>query len=100
MTSRQERGRHGQPFGTLEKIWKSNVPIKINLKNPSCLSILLYGSETWLLQDTFVQQINPFATSCYRVMLNTRRDEHVTNRAVYEAVKQQPHGQLRFLDIT
>ena len=53
-------------FWSLKKIWKSQhltEYIKINLFNASCVSILLYGSETWLINDRMKMKINDFANN-------------------------------------
>ena len=52
----------------LDKIWKSNhIPtqLKINIFRTSCVSILLYGCETWILSKTLEDYINSYATNCY-----------------------------------
>ena len=48
-------------------------------------------------------KINAFATSCYRVMLNIKRIDHVLNTTVYSMINTLPlihlvrHRQLKFL---
>ena len=68
----------------------------------SCL-ILLYGCESWVISQDMENKINAFATSCYRVMLNIKRIDHVLNTTVYSMTNTVPlihlvrHRQLKFL---
>ena len=39
----------------------------------TCVTILLYGCESWVISQDMENKINAFATSCYRVMLNIKR---------------------------
>ncbi len=51
------KNRIGQAWGAfwkLEKIWKSktiSTRMKINIFQTSCISILLYGCEAWILTE-------------------------------------------------
>jgi hypothetical protein len=88
--------RKGQAWGAfwkLKNIWKAtniDIKLKIRLFEASCLSILLYGSETWILTEKMKQSLNSFATNCYRVMLDVKRTDHLTNEYVYTRVNQKP----------
>ncbi|KAI8494388.1 hypothetical protein Bbelb_276140 [Branchiostoma belcheri] len=93
-------------FWKLLKIWRnSTFPIskKIKAFNVTCLSLLLYGCETWVLSRDMEDKINLFATSCLRIMLNIKRIDHVSNCEMYKATNTQPlivrvrQRQLRFI---
>ena len=59
-------------FWKLERLWRSpSLPIstKVKLFNTTCVTILLYGCESWVVSQDMECKINAFATSCYRVML-------------------------------
>ncbi len=66
--------RKGQACGVFWKmkdIWKSiknSLTLKINIIEASCLSILLYGSESWIITQKLADNLNSFATNCYRIM--------------------------------
>ena len=80
-------------FWKMEKIWKSktlSIRIKVCFFIASCISILSYGSETWILNQKQRAAIDSFATNAYRIMLNIKRTDHVTNEAIYGLVKQKP----------
>lgn len=88
--------RKGQAWGAyrqLSNIWKSKttpVHLKINIFKASCLSILLYGSETWVLTQKLRNELDSFATNCYRHILGIKRLDKVSNNEIYERVKQIP----------
>ena len=93
-------------FWKLEQLWKSphiSITTKVKLFNTTCVTILLYGCESWMISQDMENKINTFATSCYRVMLNIKRIDHVLNTTVYSMINTVPlihlvrHRQLKFL---
>ena len=95
-------------FWKLEQLWKSphiSITTKVKLFNTACVTIglLLYGCESWVISQDMENKINAFATSCYRVMLNIKRIDHVLNTTVYSMTNTVPlihlvrHCQLKFL---
>lgn len=56
----------------------------------SCLSTLLYGSETWELDQKLQLVLNSFETIFYRHILGIIPLYKVTNKSIYEKVKQEP----------
>ena len=91
----------------LEQLWKSphiiSIATKVKLFNTTCVTILLYGCESWVISQDMENKINAFATSCYRVMLNIKRIDHVLNTTVYSMTNTVPlihlvrYRQLKFL---
>ena len=90
----------------MKNIWKSTtIPIhlKINIFRASCLSILLYGSESWIITSKIEKTLNSFATSCYRIILNIKQLDKISNNTTYKIVEQEPltqtiqRRQLRFI---
>ena len=80
-------------FWKLKKIWYSRTTVlslKIRIFQASCISILLYGSETWILTDRMKNQLDSFATSCYRIMLGIKRTDKITNEWLYCRTGQIP----------
>ena len=75
----------------------------VKLFNTTCVTILLYGCESWVISQDMENKINAFATSCYRVVLNIKRIDHVLNTTVYSMTNTVPvihmvrHRQLKFL---
>jgi len=93
-------------FWKLEKIWRStsiSIVTKIKLFNTTCVTVLLYGCESWVISNNMENKINAFATSCYRIMLNIKRLDRVSNAQIYEMTSTCPlintvkQRQLRFL---
>ncbi|KAI8486540.1 spermatogenesis [Branchiostoma belcheri] len=93
-------------FWKLEKIWRSpsiSTSTKLKLFNTTCVTILLYGCESWVITGDMENKLNAFATSCYRVMLNIKRLDHVSNAWIYKLTNTRPlitmvrQRQLRFL---
>ena len=80
-------------FWKLERLWRSHViPIetKIRLFNTTCVTVLLYGCESWVISSNMESKINAFATSCYRIMLDIKRTDHIPNTQVYATTKTEP----------
>ena len=93
-------------FWKLERLWRSaGTPIttKVKLFKALCVTVLLYGCESWVITKDMENRINSFATSCYRIMLNIKRLDRVPNDRIYEMTESKPlieqvrMRQLRFL---
>ena len=93
-------------FWKLEQLWKSpRVPIatKVKLFSTTCVTIPLYGYESWVISQDMENKTNALTTSCFGVMLNIRCIDHVLNTTVYSMTNSVPlihlvrHGQLKFL---
>ena len=88
--------RHGlawSVFWKLERLWRSQtVPLKlkIDIFNLTCLSVLLYGSETWVISKEIESKLNSFQTRCLRIMLGIKRLDRVTNQQVYQTTSTSP----------
>ena len=86
---RTRKGKAWVAFWKLERIWKSQslpLEMKLRLFDASCLSILLYGCESWTISESQASSLNSFATSCFRIMLGYKRMDKVTNKHVLEIV--------------
>jgi hypothetical protein len=101
--------RKGQAWGAFWKmkdVFKSKtVPLglKIRIFEAACLSILLYGCESWIIDQKLKSTLDSFATNCYRIMLGIKRTDRVSNQRVYEMVNRcgltlrVQQRQLRFI---
>ena len=79
-------------FWKIKNIWIAKrlpTALKVRLCKASCLSILLYGCEAWTLTQQHKNILDSYATSCYRIMLNIKRLDLVTNEEVYSRVLNQ-----------
>jgi hypothetical protein len=81
-------------FNKLESIFhstKTPLNFKIRLFNAACVSILLYGCETWVLTKDMANDLDIFARKAYRIILGIRQSEtHWTNEKLYKEVKSEP----------
>ena len=90
---RRRRALAWTAFWKLEHLWKSSsipISIKIKLFNTTCVTILLYGCESWVISKDMESKINSFGTSCYRIMLNIKRIDKVPNATVYHLTEAVP----------
>ena len=78
--------------------------LKVRLFDASCISILLYGCETWVLISELENKLNVFARKAYRIMLDINQaDDHLTNQELYRITGQRPLSEtirLRQLQFT
>ena len=80
-------------FHKMSNIWQSKttpLKLKVNIFEVSCITVLLYGAETWIVTPVQMRSLDSFATSCYRIMLGISKRDHVTNATVYGKVNQLP----------
>ena len=56
----------------------------------TCVTILLYGCESWIISKDMENKINSFGTSCYRIMLNIKRIDKVPNVTIYNLTETVP----------
>jgi hypothetical protein len=86
------RTRKGQAWGAFWKmkdVFRSKslrIGLKMKIFKAACLTILLYGCESWILNEKLAKSLDSFATSCYRIMLNIKRLDKITNEEVYKRV--------------
>ena len=67
------------------------MKFKIRLFNAACVSILLYGCETWILNDRIKIKLDIYARKCYRIMLDINQQEtRMTDESLYETVGEVP----------
>ena len=71
VTSKGESRLLGMHSGSWNNFGRVHTyPLQQKLFNTTCVTILLYGCESWVISQDMENKINAFATSCYRVMLN------------------------------
>jgi hypothetical protein len=82
---------------------KPSISFKMRLFSAACISILLYGCESWILTAALADKLDIFARKCYRVILGIcQKDDHVRNEDLYKRAGQAPiseqirHRQLKF----
>ena len=70
---------------------KPTVKIKLRIFNAACVSILLYGCESWTVSSTQLKSLDVFARKCYRMMIGINQSEdHITNEKLYQLASSRP----------
>ena len=89
--------RIGLAWGAFNKLksvlsaQKLNLDLRIRFFNAACISILLYGCESWILTEALRDKLDIYARTCYRIMIGIRQSiEHLTNQELYNHVNQAP----------
>ena len=80
-------------FWKLERLWKGSqlsISAKVKLFYTTCVTIFLYGCESWVLSLDMENKINAFATSCYRIMLGIKWQDCISNIAIYSMTNTEP----------
>jgi hypothetical protein len=80
-------------FVQLYRIWKNkNIRIKTKLKifNSNVKAILLYGCETWKVNNSITQKLRFFINRCLRRILNVRWPEVISNIMLWETTGETP----------
>ena len=67
---------------------------KLRVYNASVISVLLYGSETWPLNNTLAARLDGFDSRALRRIEGITWSQHVTNRALRTQTKQPPASRL------
>jgi hypothetical protein len=87
------RGLAWSAFASMERIWKAehlDLALKLRIFQASVLSVLLYGCESWVINDQLMSKINSFATSCYRALLGVGRLDKIANNEILTRVGKPP----------
>ena len=95
-TQNDLKQRKGKPWGAfwkLRKLWSSTAELqmKIDLFKASVLSVFLSASESRIVKINQEMQINAFQTICLRIILDIKREDHVSNEEVYRITGLRPH---------
>ena len=68
---------------------KQKLNFEIHLFKAGCISILLYGCDTWILTEALAEKLDILARACYHIKLGIKQSrDHVTNERLYEKVNQ------------
>ena len=74
-----------QALNKMNTIWKPDMSrdLKLRFFIATIESILLYGCETWTLNETLEKQLNGTYTRMLRKALNIHWSSHTTNEVLY-----------------
>ena len=69
---------------------KLTINTKFRLYNAACISILLYGCESWVLTEKDKNKLDVFHRTCLRIMMGYNQNEnHMTNEELYTSTGQR-----------
>ena len=89
-------GKARAAFISLNNIWKDNalsIKTKVKVFNSNVKSVLLYGSETWSLSQTWTRKLQSFINGCLRRILKIRWPDTIRNTSLWERTGQRPISQ-------
>ena len=75
---------------TMKSFPTNSISAEGKLFYTTCVTILLYGCESWVIFPDTESKINAFATSCYRIMLGIKRQDCKSNIAIYSMTNTEP----------
>ena len=71
-------------FKSILRSPKVKLNFQIRLIKVECISILMYGCETWILIEAFIEKLDIYARTWYRIILSIKQSrDHVKNQNMY-----------------
>lgn len=86
---RKRKGLAQGSFSMMKNIWSNdNIPLflKVRIFHATCIPILLYGCESWIINETCEKILNTFTTKCYRRLLKITKLDKIKNIIIYEQI--------------
>ena len=83
-------------FSMLNTVWRSNLirrKTKLRIFNSNVKSVLLYGSETWLMTEKLRARLQTFINKCLRKVMRIFWPDWITNKELWSATNQEPIDQ-------
>ena len=80
-------------FGRLWPVWRASAltrRTKLNIFNACVKSILMYGSETWMITKKNTTSIQTFVNKCLRIICGVFWPEIITNVNLWALTNQEP----------
>ena len=80
-------------FTMLNPVWRSTIirrKTKLLFFNSNVKSVLLYGSETWLMTEKLIARLQVFVNRCLRKVFKIFWPEWITNRDLWSRANQKP----------
>jgi hypothetical protein len=72
-----------------------SIDHRLRIFDAACISILLYGCESWTLTPELTNKLDVFSRTCYRIMLGIKQQVHrVTNDELYRMVARCELNQI------
>ena len=87
------KGKARSAFKRLSNLWNSatlSSRLKVRVFNSIVKPVLLYGSETWRMNNTPINKVQSFINSCLRKILRVHWPEVISNTELWERTRQTP----------
>ena len=87
------KGKARTAFKRMKNVWSSamlSTRTKIRIFNSTVKPVLLYGCETWRMNETPIKKLQTFINACLRKILRIYWPETISNSALWEQAGQTP----------
>ena len=87
------KGKARAAFKKMKNVWCSaglSTRTKIRIFNSTVKPVLLYGCETWRMNETPIKKLQSFINTCLRKILKIHWPELISNTALWEQTRQTP----------
>ena len=74
----------------LDNWYSQSIPLDLKLRLFRTTCVLLHVCEVWIIIKDMGAKLNAFTTSCYRIMLNIKRLNKLSNDRIYDPDRHQP----------
>ena len=87
------KGKARSAFKKMKNVWSSatlSSRLKVRVFNATIKPVLLYGSETWRMNNTPINKVQSFVNTCLRKILRIHWPETISNTELWERTNQVP----------
>ena len=80
-------------FNSLKKIWQSkeiSLKTKLRIFNSNVKSVLLYGAESWKVNQRVTKDLQTFVNKCLRIILKIFWPQVIPNKELWRKTLQRP----------
>jgi len=85
-------GKARTAFAISTPVWRSKVisrKTKLRIFNTNIKSVLLYGSETWIVTKANSTKLQTFVNKCLRSIMGIHWPEVITNEELWTTTEQE-----------
>lgn len=86
-----------QAYGMLNNVWRATQisrNLKLRIFRTNCLSVLLYGCETWKVTDSIVSKLQVFVNRCLRRILKIFWPNVISNEELWRRTNMEKISQI------
>ena len=85
------KGKARSAFKKMKNVWSSatlSTRLKVRVFNSTIKPVLLYGSETWRMNNSPINKVQSFINTCLRKILRIHWPETISNAELWEQTNQ------------